>query len=145
MAQPPKPLLSKLASPASFQPSIHSLNVVFAQPPAPFSGLSSILPPSGTQVNVSGVYSEYKNAVQAISDRLAEDRWFLGSRSVSFSVAFDYGLTGSTANPQRWTPWCSHTYILFSSHHTKSDLKSPAVKTLWHGIVGSFIPFSRVS
>lgn len=80
LAQPPKSLFSKLTSPPSFQPSTHSLSVIFAQPPAPFSGLSSILPPSGIQVDVSGVYAEYKDAVKALSERLEEDKWFLGSR-----------------------------------------------------------------
>jgi len=78
-AQPPKSLLSKLISP-SLHPHTHSLSIIFAQPPAPLTGLSSVLPPSGTQVDVSGVYAEYKSAVMALSDRLGDDKWFLGSR-----------------------------------------------------------------
>ena len=86
LAEPPMPLLRKLTSPPSFQSPARSLSIIFAQPPAPFSGLSSILPPSGTQVDVSGVFAEYKNAIMALSDRLGEDRWFLGSMSVSVSL-----------------------------------------------------------
>jgi len=88
LAQPPKPLLSKLISPPSFRPPTHSLGVIFSQPFAPFSGLSSILPPSGIQVDVPGVYAEYKNAVKALSERLGEDKWFLGSRSAFFPFPF---------------------------------------------------------
>ena len=145
LAKPPKPLLDKLTSPPSFQSPTHSLSVIFAQPLAPFSGLSSILPPSGTQVDASGVFAEYRDAVVALSNRLGEDRWFLGSRSVPISLTSDYHLTCSTATPQHWTLSCSHTYIPFSPRHTKSDSKSLAVQTLLHGTIGSFTPFARVS
>ena len=145
LAQPPRPLLSKLTSPPSFRPPTHPLSVIFAQPLAPFSGLSSILPPSGIQVDVPGVYAEYKNAVKALSERLGEDKWFLGSRSVSLSSAFAYDLIGSTASPQRWTPSCLHIYTPFFPPHIKSGSKSPALQTLSRGTAGFFIPFSRVS
>jgi len=127
LAEPPKPLLNKFTS---FQLPTHSLSVIFAQPLAPFSGLSSILPPSGTQVDVSGVFTEYKNAVMALSDRLGEERWFLGSRSAPLSLTFGCHLTSSTASPQHWTLSCSHTCTLFSPRHMKSDSKLPTVQTL---------------
>jgi len=146
LAQPPKPLLSKFTSPPSFRPPTRSLSVIFAQPFAPFSGLSSILPPSGIQVDVPGVYTEYKNAVKALSERLGEDRWFLGSRSVSSPFTFfGHNLTDSTANLQRWTPSCLHTYTPFSPPHTKFGSKLPVLQTLWHGTAGSSTQFSRVS
>ena len=118
-----------LTSPPSFHPPTNSLNVIFAQPLAPFSGLSSILPPSGNQVDVSGVYTEYKTAVMALSERLGEDKWFLGSKWVSLSFAFGHNLTSSAASPRRWTPSFSHTYIPSSPPHTRFGWKSPAVQT----------------
>lgn len=145
LAKPPKPLLDKLTSPPSSQSPTHSLSVIFAQPLAPFSGLSSILPPSGTQVDASSVFAEYRDATVALSNRLGEDRWFLGSRSVPPSLTSGYHLTSSTASPQHWTLSCLHTYIPFSPRHAKSDSKSLVVQTLLHGTTGSFTPFARVS
>ena len=130
LAQPLKSLFSKLTSPPSYNSPIHSLSVIFAQPPAPFSGLSSILPPSGIQVDISSVHAEYRDAVKALSERLGEDKWFLGSRSVSLPIVFNCDLTGSTAGPQRWTPSCSHTCTQFSPLYIKFGSKSLTVQTL---------------
>ncbi|KAF9651470.1 hypothetical protein BDM02DRAFT_3154285 [Thelephora ganbajun] len=117
LAQPPKPLLSRLISPPSFQPPTHSLSIIFAQPPAPFSGLSSILPPSGTQVDVSGVYAEYKNATIALSDRLEEDKWFLGSSKPTALDALVFAYLHS---------------ILSSSHQIRLEVTRHANLVSWH-------------
>jgi len=116
LAQPPKPLLSKLISP-SFHSHAHSLNVIFAQPLAPFTGLSSILPPSGTKVDISGVYAEYKNAVIALSDRLGEDRWFLGSGKPTALDALVFAYLHS---------------ILSSSHQVRLEVTRRANLVAWH-------------
>jgi len=117
LAEPQKPLLSKLTSPPSFQSSTHSLNVIFAQPLAPFSGLNSILPPSGTQVDVSGVFAEYKNAIQALSDRLGEDKWFLGSGKPTALDALVFAYLHS---------------ILSSSHQIRLVVTRRANLVAWH-------------
>lgn len=132
LAQPPKPLLSKLTSP-SFQTPAHSLSALFAQPLAPFSGLSSILPPSGTQVDVSGVYAEYKNAVVALSDRLGEDRWFLGSRLVCLSFAFGHNLTYSSKPTALDALVFAYLHsILSSSHQIRLEVTRRANLAAWH-------------
>lgn len=107
LAQPPKPLLNALISAPSFQSPSHSLKVIFAQPPAPFSGLSSILPPSGSRIDISGVYAEFKNAILALSDRLSEDKWFLGSRLVRSFLTRRRSLIGpQQANSVGCPPIC---------------------------------------
>lgn len=51
-------------------------------------------------MDVSSVYAEYKNAIVALSDRLGEDKWFLGSRFVCISNVSRYDLIQSTARQQ---------------------------------------------
>jgi hypothetical protein len=72
-------------------------------------------------VDASCVFAEYENAIQALSDRLGEDKWLLGSGLVSFPFTFGYSLTSSSASPQRWTLLFSHTCTPFSHLHIKSD------------------------
>lgn len=95
-------------------------------------------------MDASGVFAEYENAIQALSDRLGEDKWFLGSRLVAF-LYLPLCLTSSAASLQHWTLLCSHTYTPFSHLHIKFDSQSRAARTLWHGIIGFVIPFSHVS
>jgi len=117
LAEPPKSLLNKLTSPPSSQSPTHSLSVIFAQPLAPFSGLSSILPPSGTQVDASGVFAEYRDAVVALSDRLGEDRWFLGSSKPTALDALVFAYLHS---------------ILSSSHEIRLEVTRRANLVSWH-------------
>ena len=94
----PEVLAQKTHLPPSFLPSIHSLSVIFAQPPAPSSGLSSILSPSRIQVDVSGVFAECWDAAKAL-ERPWEDRWFLRSRSVCLPFTSSYNPAGLAAYP----------------------------------------------
>ena len=133
LVQPPESLFSKLASLPSFQLPTHSLNTLFAQPPAPVSGLSSILPPFGTQVDVSGVFTEYKNAIVALSDRLGEDRWFLGSRSVSFSLTFDYSHQFYSAPTALDALVFAYLHSIFSSsRQIRLEATRHANLVVWH-------------
>jgi metaxin len=133
LAEPPKSLLSKLTSPPSFQSPTHPLGVIFAQPLAPFSGLSSIIPPSGTQVDVSGVFAEYKNAVLALSDRLGEDKWFLESRLVPFPLLLA-AISQFYSNPTALDAllFAYLHSILSSSHEIRLEVTRRANLVAWH-------------
>jgi metaxin len=50
-------------------------------PPAPLSGLGSLLPPYGTRVPTSTVELQYREAISSLSQRLGTDTWFLGSNA----------------------------------------------------------------
>jgi hypothetical protein len=55
-------------------------------PPAPLSGTNNLLPPTGVNIPVPSVNLRFREAVNALSERLASDKWFLGSRYVSLVV-----------------------------------------------------------
>ncbi|PPQ65316.1 hypothetical protein CVT24_011443 [Panaeolus cyanescens] len=79
LSQPSPSFLHSLIFPSSTTPLNESLQKVLAQPPAPLTGLSSIIPPMGTRVNTSTILSQYKDAITSLSERLGTDKWFLGS------------------------------------------------------------------
>lgn len=56
-----------------------SLSTLLSPPPAPLSGISSFLPPSGSQIPVASIELQYNEAISSLSERLSTDRWFLGS------------------------------------------------------------------
>jgi len=77
----PRPsYLLSLLSPRPHPPA--ALQSIITPPPAPLSGFTSLLPPSGTHVSYQTVLTLYRDAISALSDRLATDKWFLGSESV---------------------------------------------------------------
>jgi metaxin len=45
-----------------------------------FTGLSSMIPPWGSQVAKEPIFERYKEGIAALSVRLGNDKWFLGSR-----------------------------------------------------------------
>ncbi|KAF9036625.1 hypothetical protein BJ165DRAFT_1532743 [Panaeolus papilionaceus] len=79
LAQPVPSFLESLIYPPSTTPLNESLQKVLAQPPAPLTGLSSIIPPMGTRVNTTAILVQYKDAITSLSERLGTDKWFLGS------------------------------------------------------------------
>jgi len=50
------------------------------------TGLSSLIPPFGTRIPRKLVIEKYREAIIALSYRLGQDKWFLGSRWVSRAV-----------------------------------------------------------
>lgn len=55
------------------------LPALLTPPPAPLTGFSSLFPPSGSRIPHATVYAHYRDAISALSDRLATDKWFLAS------------------------------------------------------------------
>ncbi|KAG6376230.1 hypothetical protein JVT61DRAFT_2205 [Boletus reticuloceps] len=57
-----------------------ALDTVLNPPPAPSTGFTSPFPPFGVNVDTSAVHARYAEAIAALSDRLATEKWFLGSQ-----------------------------------------------------------------
>jgi hypothetical protein len=74
----------QIPAPQEMQP----VATLLAPPPAPISGLLSLLPPHGARIPVAAVRARYHEAVAALSERLGTDRWFLGSQCVRSLVPF---------------------------------------------------------
>lgn len=51
-------------------------------PPAPLTGISSLLPSYGSHIDRAAVELQYCEAIASLSDRLGTDKWFLGSACV---------------------------------------------------------------
>ncbi|KAI5121027.1 hypothetical protein M0805_005972 [Coniferiporia weirii] len=86
-------LLYTPSSPAvqtSYQQS--SLSMSLTPPPAPLSGISSVFRQYGERVSLSSIQSQYYDAIISLSDRLGEDKWFLGSSGPTAldALAFAY-------------------------------------------------------
>ncbi|KAI0028868.1 hypothetical protein K488DRAFT_57596 [Vararia minispora EC-137] len=75
--------------PSSQHPPFETL---LSPPPAPTSGLLSLLPPFGSRVPSSAILARYCDAIAALSERLGTDRWFLGSAQPTAldALAFAY-------------------------------------------------------
>ncbi|PAV23507.1 hypothetical protein PNOK_0057500 [Pyrrhoderma noxium] len=70
----PHPHLGK-SSPQAPQ----SISTHISPPPAPLSGFTSVFPLYGERVSFASVQAQYHDAITALSDRLGNDVWFLGS------------------------------------------------------------------
>ncbi|KDQ07077.1 hypothetical protein BOTBODRAFT_120582 [Botryobasidium botryosum FD-172 SS1] len=57
----------------------YNLAALIQPPPAPLSGVSTPLPSSGINIPTSSVSIRLREAIDAVSDRLGKDKWFLGS------------------------------------------------------------------
>ncbi|KAH0830649.1 hypothetical protein J3R83DRAFT_2104 [Lanmaoa asiatica] len=79
LSHPDPPLLSTFFQFNSRK--ICALDTVLSPPPPPSSGFSSPFPPFGANINLSAVHARYAEAVAAISDCLATDKWFLRSEN----------------------------------------------------------------
>ncbi|KAH7926655.1 hypothetical protein BV22DRAFT_1062500 [Leucogyrophana mollusca] len=90
LSQPPPPLLSFLSL-GQVTPG-RPIEAVLSPPPPTFTGLSSILPPYGTNVSLASVQARYADAIGALSERLGTDKWFLGSENPTAldALAFAY-------------------------------------------------------
>ncbi|KAG9012079.1 hypothetical protein FRB94_011775 [Tulasnella sp. JGI-2019a] len=61
-----------------------TLQTVLFPPPAPLTGVTTPLPPSGVHITAGSVNSRYREAMESISVRLGDDKWFLGSEAPTF-------------------------------------------------------------
>lgn len=59
--------------------SRQSISTHISPPPAPLSGFTSVFPLYGERVSLASVQAKYHDAITALSDRLGDDVWFLGS------------------------------------------------------------------
>ncbi|KAI9450726.1 hypothetical protein BJY52DRAFT_1125757 [Lactarius psammicola] len=55
------------------------VETILTPPPAPLSGFSSLLPPYGARLSPNAIAARYRDAIAALSERLGQHEWFLGS------------------------------------------------------------------
>ncbi|KAI0289853.1 hypothetical protein BC826DRAFT_1106794 [Russula brevipes] len=55
------------------------VETILTPPPAPLSGFSSPLPPCGARLSPNAIGARYRDAIAALSERLGQHEWFLGS------------------------------------------------------------------
>lgn len=65
----------------SLKPST-PLQSILTPPPAPLTGFTSLFPPSGMRISYATIIAQYRDAIAALSDRLGNDKWFLGSEYI---------------------------------------------------------------
>jgi metaxin len=75
-----------------------------------FSGVSSIIPPFGSGAVLEPILGRYKEAIEALSTRLATDSWLLSSRFVH-ETAFGNTNPEHVENLPPWTPSRSRTFL----------------------------------
>ncbi|TFY63613.1 hypothetical protein EVG20_g6247 [Dentipellis fragilis] len=76
-------------------PSGHAtrpIETLVTPPPAPLSGISSLMPPYGSHIPVATIKSKYRDAIASLSERLGTEKWFLGSEGPTAldALAFAY-------------------------------------------------------
>ncbi|KAF8510079.1 hypothetical protein BU17DRAFT_55694 [Hysterangium stoloniferum] len=75
--RPPPPIVSSWLH-GKLSP-LSQLSAILHPPPAPLTGLSTLVPPHGINVPTSTLHQRYQEAIGSLSDRLGTDKWFLGS------------------------------------------------------------------
>ncbi|KAG2157462.1 hypothetical protein DEU56DRAFT_21666 [Suillus clintonianus] len=90
LSEHPQPLFSQLFRTATA--GGRALAATLSPPPAPLTGLSSILPSYGTNISLSSIQGQYAEAIASLSERLGTDTWFLGSENPTAldALAFAY-------------------------------------------------------
>lgn len=90
LSEPPQPALSHLFRTATA--GGRALEAILSPPPAPLTGLSSVLPSYGTNITLSSIQGQYADAIASLSERLGNDKWFLGSENPTAldALAFAY-------------------------------------------------------
>lgn len=90
LSESPQPVLSQLFRTATA--GGRALAVTLSPPPAPLTGLSSVLPSYGTNITLSSIQGQYAEAIASLSERLGTDKWFLGSENPTAldALAFAY-------------------------------------------------------
>lgn len=68
-----------------YQTTYRPLESMLTPPPAPLTGLASLIPPYGVHIDRTALELRYKEAIVSLSERLGTDRWFLASAYANFS------------------------------------------------------------
>lgn len=63
-------------------PRTSDIASLFQPPLPPLSGISVPIPPMGLRIPTMALFIRYSEAIEAVSDRLGKDEWFLGSSCV---------------------------------------------------------------
>ncbi|KAH0583634.1 hypothetical protein H2248_009250 [Termitomyces sp. 'cryptogamus'] len=71
-------LLAATPAPSLLSPPA-PLRALLTPPPPPLTGIASLCPPLGARIPYDTIHARYCDAIAALSDRLATDKWFLGS------------------------------------------------------------------
>ncbi|KAL4067714.1 hypothetical protein V8B97DRAFT_1422963 [Scleroderma yunnanense] len=77
LSQPTRSLLDTLTQ--SDGNKGRPIEAILNPPPAPLTGFSSLFPAFGVNVTLPALQGQYTAAIAALSERLGEDRWFLGT------------------------------------------------------------------
>ncbi|KAG0705086.1 hypothetical protein DFH29DRAFT_316400 [Suillus ampliporus] len=90
LSEHPQPIFYQLFQTAAA--GGRDLSATLSPPPAPLTGLSSLLPSFGTNITLSSIQAQYAEAIASLSERLGTDRWFLGSENPTAldALAFAY-------------------------------------------------------
>ena len=80
------PVPSVLAHITSFHPPTTPEKPILS---TTLTGVSSMLPPLGSRTVLEPILGRYREAIEALSARLATDRWFLGSKYVQLTTVGD--------------------------------------------------------
>ncbi|KAF8319352.1 hypothetical protein DL93DRAFT_2108678 [Clavulina sp. PMI_390] len=85
-------LKSSLDPSADKSASESSISSFFHPPLAPVTGIWSVVPPYGLNLSYPTVIQRYEEAINAVSERLGSDQWFLGSQAPTAldAVMFSY-------------------------------------------------------
>jgi len=77
LSQPEPSFISTLFQSNSIK--MRALETALNPPPPPATGFTYPFPSFGANIDPAAVHARYAEAVAALSDRLATDKWFLGS------------------------------------------------------------------
>ena len=111
LSQPTRSLLD------TFMPSDgnkgRSIEVILNSPPAPLTGFGSLFPAFGANVTQPALQSQYTAAIAALSERLGEDKWFLGSVYVNSTLPVPVTSFALQGTLQPLTRLFSHIFTPF--------------------------------
>lgn len=102
-----------------------AVETMLSPPPAPLTGLSSLIPPYGTHIDRSAVELQYKEAIASLSERLGTDKWFLGSECVSQTIWLVDADTNAAA---RYSAPTALDALIFAYLHCILHCKDNAVR-----------------
>ncbi|THH12040.1 hypothetical protein EW146_g7841 [Bondarzewia mesenterica] len=95
LAQPPPSFFSETVLQLPPPNPSRAIETLLTPPPAPLSGISSLIRPYGSRVSVSSMKLRYREAISSLSERLGNDKWFLGSQCVFFAHLTWIAITSS--------------------------------------------------
>ncbi|KAH9956610.1 hypothetical protein BC827DRAFT_1261765 [Russula dissimulans] len=79
LAQPPPSFFYQTLLQLPPSTTQRPIETILTTPPAPLSGFSSLLTPYGARLSPNAIVARYRDAIAALSERLGQQEWFLGS------------------------------------------------------------------